>query len=362
LLSDGYQFSPSGTYRSPEHGDLEHYRAFIEELPINDRPEVFGLHDNAELALALRDSDKLMRKVNRLVQVGDGGGGASQERDGVVQEAVARIERMLPPPFDVDAALVQFPPRYDASMNTVITNELKRFNHLLAIVANGLRNVTRALAGTTVLTPEISAVISAIFDARVPPSWQEAAYPSRKPLMAWANDLKLRLQFFADWIDKGRPPAVFWISGFFFTQSFLTGVMQDFARKNAISVDSLLLKFHVLRRPPTESATVGAYVTGLFIECARWDAQRAVLADCAPKQNTMAMPVLHFEPTNASSKSTQGPARTYGCPVFRDSSRYGKLLTTGHSTNFVLTVQLPSDRPERFWVMRGVAMLCALDD
>ena len=60
--------------------------------------------------------------------------------------------------------------------------------------------------------------------------------------------------------------------------------MQDFARKNALSVDSLQLKFHVLRQPPRESANVGAYVTGLFIECARWDAQRAVLADCAPKQ------------------------------------------------------------------------------
>jgi dynein heavy chain len=48
--------------------------------------------------------------------------------------------------------------------------------------------------------------------------------------------------------------------------------------------------------------------------------------------------------------------------MYKTSVRKGVLMTTGHSTNFVLKMRMPTKKDASHWVLRGAALLLSLDD
>lgn len=81
------------------------------------------------------------------------------------------------------------------------------------------------------------------------------------------------------------------------------------------------------------------------------------------------MPVIHLLPRRRDDiepikdPDPGGTAHVYLCPVYKTSLRQGTLSTTGHSTNFVMSIRLPMAPAHRqkHWIRRGVALLTQLD-
>lgn len=219
----------------------------------------------------------------------------------------------------------------------------------------------KAIEGTVVMSADLESMASKFLDNKVPLAWEAVGYPSLKPLSSWVTDLILRVEFIAKWLYKG-PPATYWVPSFFFPQGFMTAALQTYARKTATPIDALQFKTNVREYyadEVKEAPDDGVNIHGLYIQGAKWDFNKKCLEDNDPKIPIVRFPVVWLEPVDEAESLTGG---CYSCPLYKTSTRRGELSTTGHSTNFVLYLHAPSERPSDYWVRRGAALLTMTDD
>jgi dynein heavy chain len=371
---DDYRLSASGLYFAPPPGPRSAYIEYIDTLPIIPLPEAFGLHENADIAKDQNDTEAMFAALLSMgggSGGGKGGGSSAEERvAAIVRECLAR----LPPNYDIETVQRKYPVLYEESMNTVLAQEMSRFNKLLSVIRDSLKNINLAVQGLLVMSTELEGAFRNISLNAIPDLWKKASYPSLKPLGSYLEDLYRRLKMLQDWYEHGVPP-IFWLSGFFFVQSFLTAGLQNYARKNKIPIDMVGYDYSMLdvdvglyTKPPAD----GVYIYGAYLDGCGWDNKKKQLCESEPKVLFVNAPCMWLVPKPQDEMASYPH---YRCPLYRTPERKGVLATTGHSTNFVMFVNMPLDpaytggMPDtgpqaaaQHWRMRGVAMLSQLND
>lgn len=177
----------------------------------------------------------------------------------------------------------------------------------------------------------------------MPLIWKSKSYPSLKPLASWFEDMTARVKFFSDWLflPEGNPSA-YWISAFFFPQGFLTSILQNYARKYQIAIDKLnfAYKYQNSAEPTSAVSENGAFIYGLFIEGCGFEFNKGYLDESQPGVMYINAPVIEFIPTENYVRKEED----YAMPVYKTTLRAGTLSTTGHSTNFIISIDVPAKK------------------
>ncbi|CAG9798387.1 unnamed protein product [Chironomus riparius] len=360
VLDPVYKFSNvDSSYiipRRTEHREV--VKHINEKIPNDPSPEIFGLHTNAGIIRDLNASRDFINAMNGTMTQAGGSQLASKEGEKLIMSMLSDITSQLPSNFDIEKASEKYPIDYNESMNTVLVQEMERFNNLLTEIRRGCRELKDALFGKIAMTPHHEDIITAFTVRKIPDAWMKKSYPSLKSVGAYIRDFVERLKFLQTWYEEGKPKC-FWLSGFYFTQAFLTGAMQNYARKFKIPIDTLTFDFSMLdvfdgnsiSEPPPD----GVYIYGLFIEGARWCTNEKSLCEQLPKVIINDFPCIHFLPI--LGKDLNESSR-YKSPLYKTAERKGTLSTTGHSTNYVVAILLNTNTDPEHWIKRGVALLC----
>jgi len=356
-----HKYSQSGLYYAPKATNIHQFLMYIRGLPSEPLPEAFGLHDNCNISCAQNEALRLLSGMVSMLFAGKRSDGGLEE-DKSTDRTAASIKARLPEPFIMETVEDAFPTMYEESMNTLLKQECLRYNRLLTEMSTTLEAFRKAIKGAIVMTAELEQLGKSMLVNEVPDLWTKRGPLSLKPLSSWFLDILARCAFFQGWIDLGCTPPCFWVSGIFFPQAFFTGALQNHARMHQEEIDLLSFQQSTLndvsnpRRELHVAPEAGVFVYGFFLEGARWDRDDELLQDSRPTELFTELPALWLLPM----KDRQPNIKDYCCPCYKVVSRKGVLLTTGHSTNFVLYIELPTRESVSKWTKAGVAAFLAL--
>ena len=174
VLRDDYKFSESGTYFAPPEGSIDDHRTFLRNLPQVEAPECFGLHENANITFATTETYALFGSMLSLLPKG-GGGGDGLSKDSIIQGLAENMLERLPVkddfysfglPWLVHDVAEIYPTDYKESMNTVLTQELLRYNGVITNVRATLQQRVKAVQGIVVMSTDLELMATSFVNGR----------------------------------------------------------------------------------------------------------------------------------------------------------------------------------------------------
>jgi dynein heavy chain len=173
-------------YHLPHSADYESFLEAVQRLPVLQAPNVFGMHDNVTIGRDLLEGDYLLSSLLSLQgcyssgidESGEGEQAEGEEgqddsgeksappppvssqkkpTDAILNEMIQDLIQQLPENFDLDLAEEKFPINYLEPLNTVLVQEMGRYNRLVGIIRSNLGSLQRAVCGHVTMTAELEA-------------------------------------------------------------------------------------------------------------------------------------------------------------------------------------------------------------
>jgi dynein heavy chain len=384
-LLTGMELAPGFKSPNPEGLDYEGYVQYIESAMPPESPILFGLHPNAEIGYLTSSTDNLFFKI---LSMSGGGGGSGGGKGDIVKDTMNDLSTRLPETFNMvvmQLAAKDLLAGESGPYIVVALQECQRMNVLLNEIGKTLSDLDKGLKGQLNMSQAMEDLAAAFrinqWPGRNPFSkctWEKYAWPSQKNLISEYLDMLNRIEQLVSWSSDLTTPKCIWLPGLFNPSSYLTAVQQVTARKTGVALDKMTTETHITAwrnsSEVTDYAVEGCYVSGFFIEGARWPTGDEAgepfevsgtpcvgsLAESKLKELLPVMPVIYVKAVQIQPEwepsavgYLRGNPNVFECPVY---------TTTFRGPTYVFLATLKSEIPAFNWVLGAVALIMQSDD
>eukprot|EP00747_Dinoflagellata_sp_TGD_P069801 gnl/TRDRNA2_/TRDRNA2_156296_c4_seq1.p1 gnl/TRDRNA2_/TRDRNA2_156296_c4~~gnl/TRDRNA2_/TRDRNA2_156296_c4_seq1.p1 ORF type:complete len:308 (-),score=79.42 gnl/TRDRNA2_/TRDRNA2_156296_c4_seq1:61-885(-) len=231
----------------------------------------------------------------------------------------------------------------------VFLQECEYMNTLVGEMVRSLFELQLGFKGELTMSPAMEELANCLFMETIPGKWAKHAFASTRPLLSWLSNLKDRCEQLNEWCAEPLTiPKVVDVAKLFNPQSFLTAIKQLCCQQQQLELNKLQVFTEVTKRDVKQvegAARDGAFITGTFLEGARWDVNANCLEDSKPKEMFFKMPVINCKAGPVSEKEEKN---IYICPTYCVPTR---------RPYYVFSAQLRTKHVPGKWVLGGVALI-----
>eukprot|EP00656_Telonema_subtile_P017641 TRINITY_DN19490_c0_g1_i2.p1 TRINITY_DN19490_c0_g1~~TRINITY_DN19490_c0_g1_i2.p1 ORF type:complete len:1228 (+),score=268.04 TRINITY_DN19490_c0_g1_i2:75-3758(+) len=336
----------------------------VENMPLENQPDVFGLHPNAETGYLKNAAELMWTNLIELMPRSAAEGAGGDTRESVLQKLTEEILAQIPPPFDRKQVMKAEKEKARQAkyenlqpVQVVLLQEIERWNNLVTTIVLTLKNLQKALVGIIGMSSDLDDLASSLNNGQLPAPWRRLAPSTRKNLGRWLAHFERRHAQYTAWIKSGEPK-VMWLSGLMIPESYISALVQTTCRKYVWPLDRSTIFTSVTKftseSEVTDRPKDGAYVQGLYLEGARWDRKKMCLTAQEKKVLINEMPIVQIVPTESTKLKLVGTFRT---PVYVTQDR-----RNAAGVGLVFEADLASEHHPSHWILESVALCLNSDD
>eukprot|EP00002_Diphylleia_rotans_P021405 TRINITY_DN4165_c0_g1_i7.p1 TRINITY_DN4165_c0_g1~~TRINITY_DN4165_c0_g1_i7.p1 ORF type:complete len:4191 (+),score=803.60 TRINITY_DN4165_c0_g1_i7:51-12623(+) len=264
-LSDNGQhnFSADGKYFLPNNDDIPSLLKVVSDWPTEDDPLVLGLHQNASVAVATRQTKLFFSSLSSIERLNDPQQALESSQQKQLLDSLEAIVSHLPLP-------IQKKPIERTFISGLLPKEIAAYNKLLQVIVKSISGLQSALKGITQMSPADEVLQRDILLQKVPEIWMKNSFKSQAALGNYLSNLKKRIDYIHILVERDDQ-FVFNLACFFYPKGVFTHMIQLYSKSHNVAVDTIRLRCTAIRKLPQSAAPHGAYFTGLILEGASYD-------------------------------------------------------------------------------------------
>ena len=326
------------------------YTELIGQLPAQDTPSLFGLPNNAEVAVQQRAASYVQDSLRQLSSDPEGAGKFDRDKWATALTPILTLWSKLSQQCEAIKQIPAAKPNAAgmSPVDTIIALELQKAKSLLKLIDESTGAIGQVVRGTQLLDASTKSQGNALVTSTVPSAWEAAWEGPVKPDV-WMKAVASRIVALGRWQQAASAGTLLnepiRLAELLSPSFFLTALRQQTARMAKLPMDSLRLASS-LEPQLLGGATLRVQIDGLLLQG----------ASCAPPQGLVplpqdapifaTMPPLHLAWVPKDTADPYPADRSALLPLYLDPEREVQLGE----------LRLPCSGTEASWLQAGAAL------